>query len=197
MIPIPKHLRRFEWYAPHLAWLRKQGWRLRHDPGDAKPERAVLKGEDLSGENLQDADLRYLVLCGANLWGTNVQGGNLGGAILREAHMREADLQNAILWEAGMYSANLHKANMRGTNLQWTGLEGANLTDALGIVSFGPAPGSGCIGYAVLHENCVMVKLDYWWDTLETTIAWLRSKGQSDHYIAMVQTAAQCVEAQC
>jgi hypothetical protein len=54
--PIPTHLTHLEWYPPHQAWLRDQGL-PHHDPGDAEPCRADLRGVDLSGVDLSGANL--------------------------------------------------------------------------------------------------------------------------------------------
>jgi len=80
MTHIPAHLARFDWYAPHLAWLRALGHATRHDPGVAKPVRADLCDADLS-----NADLRGAYLSGADL----------SNADLRDADLRGADLSGA------------------------------------------------------------------------------------------------------
>lgn len=61
MRTIPKNLERFDWYAPHQAWLKNRGYSY-HDPGDAAASRADLSGADLSRADLSGAYLR-----GANL----------------------------------------------------------------------------------------------------------------------------------
>ena len=48
---IPKHLRKYNWYGPHLAYL---GYRV---PFDAIA--ASLGGVDLSGADLSGVDLRH------------------------------------------------------------------------------------------------------------------------------------------
>lgn len=67
MTPIPTHLARYDWYAPHLAWLRSQGHEVAHDPGDAVAVRAGLSRAILSGADLCGADLRGAILSGADL----------------------------------------------------------------------------------------------------------------------------------
>ena len=58
MLPFPSHLTKYDWYAPHQAWLRERGYSWHHDPAEASPRRMVLSGAVLSGADLGDADLR-------------------------------------------------------------------------------------------------------------------------------------------
>ena len=83
--PIPEHLKRFSWYAPHQAWLKSEGIEPRH----AVPRGAVARRADLSRANLSDADLSrvnlsraalsYANLSGATLWGARLSGARLFG----------------------------------------------------------------------------------------------------------------------
>ena len=57
---IPAPLKKYKWYAPHLAWLG-----IDMD-GDYPPRRADLRGADLRGADLSDADLRWADLSWAN-----------------------------------------------------------------------------------------------------------------------------------
>ena len=68
MYTIPPHLQKFDWYAPHLAYL---GYEI----DNARP----------CGANLRRADLRR----------ANLRRANLREANLREADLREADLSGA------------------------------------------------------------------------------------------------------
>ena len=61
---IPEHLRKFNWYAPHLQFLQLL------DDGSVKPIRA----------DLSDANLTRTNLSGANLYGANLSSANLSGA---------------------------------------------------------------------------------------------------------------------
>ena len=68
LIDIPEHLRQFDWYAPHLKWLRVR------DGESVNAVRADLRGAylskaDLSGADLRGADLRWADLSGAYLSG--------------------------------------------------------------------------------------------------------------------------------
>ena len=57
MRKIPEHMRQFDWYAKHQAWMKLVGWPHFDDPGDAAPTRADLTGADLRDADLRDADL--------------------------------------------------------------------------------------------------------------------------------------------
>ena len=74
------HLYKFDWYAPHQAWLAERGL-PHHDHYGAKPERANLLFTDLRYADLSCADLRYA---------------NLGSTNLRDAHLRDAKLHHVI-----------------------------------------------------------------------------------------------------
>ena len=159
-LTIPEHLQHFDWYAPHLLWLRN-------------PTAVGAKRANLREANLREADLRGADLRGAYLWGANLREADLWGADLREADLREADLWGAYLWGANLCGANLCGANLRG---------------AIGIVAFGPVP-SGRIGYIVQHEPEPMVQLGCWWEPLSATLAKLREE-RTPGYVAIVEAAA-------
>ena len=72
----PKHLKGFDWYLPHQAWLAENGYN-HHDPEGANLQYANLQYANLQGANLQYANLQYANLQGANLQGANLQGANL------------------------------------------------------------------------------------------------------------------------
>jgi uncharacterized protein YjbI with pentapeptide repeats len=115
----------------------------------------------------------------ANLGGANLGGADLGGADLGGADLRGADLGGA----------NLRDADLRGADLG-----GAN-----GIAQFGPCPSSGRIGFAVLHETCVMVKLGCFWDTSDAAIAEVKAKypdERGDAYAGLIDAAVKCLELQ-
>lgn len=84
--PIPEHLRGYEWYAPHQAWLRDQG-HPHHEPGDAVAVRA---------------DLRYAVLVECDL----------SRAILTDAILTRADLSSCVLTDAVLTDAVLREATL-------------------------------------------------------------------------------------
>jgi len=71
-LTIPEHLQHFDWYAPHLLWLRN-------------PTAVGAKRANLREANLREADLREADLWGAYLWGADLRGANLCGANLRGA----------------------------------------------------------------------------------------------------------------
>lgn len=123
---IPTHLERFSWYSPHLAWLRREGFRTDHEPlpGDAQRQ-ANLTGADLSGDDLRDVDLRFanltdVDLTGADMRDANLTGANLTGSILRGTNMRGADMEGS----------NLRSADMAGADMTGAYLSGASLRDA-------------------------------------------------------------------
>ena len=97
------HLYKFDWYAPHQAWLAEQGF-SHHDPRGAKPKRASLYRPSLTGANLHRANL-----LGANLYGADLTWANLGRAILEGANLDGAT----------MVGANLGGANLNGASLLW------------------------------------------------------------------------------
>jgi hypothetical protein len=110
MTPIPEHLAKLAWYAPHQAWLKAQGRLCRHDPGDANLTganltranltdadltRAYLTDADLTRADLTDADLTDADLAGADLTDANLTGAYLAGAYLTDADLTRADLADA------------------------------------------------------------------------------------------------------
>ena len=50
--PIPGHLAKYDWYAPHLAWARAAGYAITHEPGTVVAKRAYLSGAYLRGAYL-------------------------------------------------------------------------------------------------------------------------------------------------
>ena len=82
---IPEHLRKFDWYEPHLKWLG-------FDVPEVEPKRANLRGANLRGADLSDADLSDANLSGADLIGANLRGARL--------NWQSHDLLAYILWGA-------------------------------------------------------------------------------------------------
>ena len=74
LIDIPEHLRQFDWYAPHLKWLRVL------DGKSVNAARAGLSGADLSRADLSKADLRWADLSEADLRWADLIGVDLSGA---------------------------------------------------------------------------------------------------------------------
>src|SRR3990167_6695248 len=95
MIPIPEHLKKFAWYAPHLAWLKSKGVRIQHDLCDAPQKRADLRGANLRGADLRGAVLSGAVLSGADLRGADLRGADVRGAVLCGVVLSGADLRGA------------------------------------------------------------------------------------------------------
>ena len=132
MYEIPKHLQKYDWYAPHLACC---GYQL-----DVKSRRAYLRGANLreanlGGANLNEANLREANLCLANLNRANLRRADLSGANLRLANLSGADLSRANLSranlnETNLFGANLRLANLGGADLSRANLFGANLRNA-------------------------------------------------------------------
>jgi len=106
-IPIPSHLAKLPWYAPHLAWAISAGYAVLHDPADAEASRADLSGADLSGADLSDAVLRGADLSAADLRGAALRDADLRGAVLRGADLSGADLSGADLSGADLRGAVL------------------------------------------------------------------------------------------
>ena len=128
--PIPAHLARFDWYAPHLAWLDSQGLAPRHDPGGAEPKRADLRGADLKGTGLGRA-----ILAGADLTEARLTRAHLTGACLRWANLTGADLRVTRLTGADLTGAILTRADLTGARLTGACLEEADLEGAIGLPS--------------------------------------------------------------
>jgi hypothetical protein len=122
----------------------------------------------------EQADLRGAILRGADLIGVDLSWAILSGVDLRGADLRWADLS----W------ADLSWADLSGVDLRW-----ANLSGALGSIAFGPTPGLGRTGFAVLHGSDIYIKLGCWWDTLENTLNKLRAD-RTLEYVEMVEKAA-------
>ena len=79
LIDIPEHLRQFDWYAPHLKWLRVlDGESVNAVRADLRG--AYLRGADLSRADLSMADLREAYLSGADLSKADLRGADLRGA---------------------------------------------------------------------------------------------------------------------
>ena len=116
------HLYKYEWYAPHQAWLAERGL-PHHDHHGAKPERADLRFTDLRyvdlhsaylrSANLYSADLRFIDLRDANLSCADLRYVNLCFTDLRDANLRHTNLHYANLNYANLYSADLSYANLR------------------------------------------------------------------------------------
>jgi hypothetical protein len=114
--PIPDHLTKHAWYAPHQAWLRDRS-KPHHNPGDAEPQcanlaRAYLAGAYLAGANLARADL-----AGANLARADLADANLARAYLADAYLADADLAGAYLAGANLAGADLADAYLAGADL--------------------------------------------------------------------------------
>lgn len=187
--PIPDHLSSFDWYAPHLAWLRRAGHTTTHDPGDAVPSRANLRDADLSGANLRGADM-----CGADLCGVRLRGASLYGTSLRDAALRDANL----------FGANLLGANLYGVNLRGADPRGADLFGALGVVALGPVGEKRRVIYGVQHAACIMVQAGCSWASLDDTRAAVLARyadgtGRERHregYLAALVAIAAILDAQ-
>ena len=96
------HLYKYEWYAPHQAWLAEQGL-PHHDPRGAKPKRADLYSANLRFTDLRDANLSYANLRYANLRFTDLRDANLSYANLRYANLGFASLRDADLRDAKLH----------------------------------------------------------------------------------------------
>ena len=106
------HLYKFDWYAPHQAWLAERGL-PHHDHHGAKPERANLRFTDLRFTDLRYANLRY-----ATLRSTDLRYANLRDADLRSTDLRDADLRSTDLRYANLRYANLRDADLRDASLR-------------------------------------------------------------------------------
>lgn len=134
----PEHLRKFDWYLSHQAWLMSYtagtSW---HDSEGAAGRRASLVDADLRGSNLSGADLRGAELRGADLSGADLSGANLSSSDLRAAKLRGSVLSRSNLWnsvldfadlrEAKLVSADLCRAYFKHANLSKADLRCANL----------------------------------------------------------------------
>ena len=154
-------------------------------------KQACEQNADLAGAYLEGADLEYADLAGAYLEGAYLRSANLQAAYLRSANLRSAYLEGA----------NLRSANLEGANLRSADLEYANLAGAKGVIQFGPCPGSGRIGLAVLHPDCVMVKLGCFWDTAEKAIEAVAAKyvdlpAERGAYTGLIKAAVAALELQ-
>ena len=85
----------------------------------------------------------------------------------RNADLCDANLYGTALRNADLIGANLRGANLTGADLRGACLTGADIQDAIGIVSFGPCPGSGRIGYVVASDTGPMVMLGCFWGTVD------------------------------
>ena len=99
LIDIPEHLRQFDWYAPHLKWLRGL------DGESVNAVRADLRGADLSKAYLSKAALSKADLSKADLRGADLRWAYLRGAYLRGAYLSGADLSGAYLSGADLSGA--------------------------------------------------------------------------------------------
>ena len=73
-------------------------------------------------------------------------------------------------------------------------LRGANLSGAVGIVSFGPVGNERRIGYAVEHDDGPRVQLGCFWSTLEEACtAIVENYREGSKYEALVRAACAVV----
>jgi hypothetical protein len=73
-------------------------------------------------------------------------------------------------------------------------LSGANLSRAVGIMSFGPVGCERRIGYAVAHDDGPRVQLGCFWGTLEKALsATITKYGEASAYEALVRAACAVV----
>mgnify|MGYP000859583459 FL=1 len=178
---IPDHLKKFDWYARHQAWLRDNGF-SHHDP-----DGATAKIANLYGTALRNADLIGANLTRAILYAT----------FLRNADLCDANLYGTALRNADLIGANLRGANLTGADLRGACLRGADIQDAIGIVSFGPCPGSGRIGYVVASDTGPMVILGCFWGTVDKAKEAIYKKydGETaDAYIAIIDAAVRVLK---
>ena len=169
-------------------------------------QNADLAGAYLGGANLRSANLAGAYLAGANLENAYLEGAylrsaNLRSAYLEGANLRSANLENAYLEYANLRSADLEYADLEYADLRSADLEYANLAGAKGVIQFGPCPGSGRIGLAVLHPDCVMVKLGCFWDTAEKAIEAVAAKyvdlpAERGAYTGLIKAAVAALELQ-
>lgn len=127
--PIPEHLRRYNWYAPHQAWLREQELE-HHDPGDAVAAQADLRGAGLRGAALIGAMLDGADLRRSDLRYADLRGSSLGRTYLRGAWLIGADLSGSDLRSADLCGSDLHSADLSCSVLRGSVLIGADLGDA-------------------------------------------------------------------
>ena len=94
LLDIPEHLRKFDWYAPHLKWFgllidnsveAKRANLIDADLTRANLTDARLVRADITGANITNACLVRADITGANLTGANLTGANLTGANLTDA----------------------------------------------------------------------------------------------------------------
>ena len=182
-------MNQFDWYGPHLTWLGYE------DTG-CEAKKADLRGADLRGADLRGANLRGADLRGANLSQADLSGANLSQANLYGANLSQANLYGANLYGADLRGANLYGANLYGANLSQADLRGADMSGAKGIVSFGPVPGSGRVGYAVAGEQ-VMIQLGCFWgkpDQAEKAIRNKYAAKAADAYVGIMRASVAVLE---
>lgn len=91
--------------------------------------------------------------------------------------------------------ANLRCANLCGANLCGANLYGADLHSAKGVYSFGPIGEEKRIGYAVKHDNKVMVKLGCFWGPEDEAVRAVSAKyGQDSVYVRQVTLACDILK---
>jgi uncharacterized protein YjbI with pentapeptide repeats len=129
MESIPTHLGKFDWYAPHLAWLRSIGAIVAHDPGESAAERADLRGAVLRDADLSGANLSLANFNTADLRGANLSGSDINTADLRETDLRGANLSGVHIRVANLSDADLRGVRLRGADLRDADLSGANLSE--------------------------------------------------------------------
>lgn len=119
----------------------------------------------------------------------SLRGASLTGADFREADFREADFRGA----------NFCWADLSGAKFAEAYLTGADFNGAEGIVSFGPCPGAGRIGYVVAGEKEYTVLLGSFSGTIEEATAAIKKKYPDERgraYIGLILAAAQVLHCQ-
>ena len=135
----------------------------------------------------------------------NIEIKNRAGVIILAGDyesVKQACEQNKLnLAGAYLENANLQYASLRGAELKNASLRGAELKNAKGVVQFGPCPGSGRIGLAVLHSDCVMVQLGCFWGTAEKAIEAVAAQyadrtAERDDYTGLIKAAVAALNLQ-
>ena len=158
-----------------------------------------LYGADLRDANLYSANLRNANLVGANLYSADLRSANLYSADLRSANLRDAYLVDADLRGANLVGANLRGADLRGANLVDADLRGADLYSAdlrgaENLISFGPIGNKKRIGFAVSHQENVMILLGCFWGSADKAIKQIKKEyGASSGYIDIIKAACKCL----
>jgi len=157
-----------------------------------------------SGEVMCDRRTLQEVLDGHALWVKS--GGGLGiRAKLRQAGLSNTDFRNtdlrctnlsyADLSHADFSGVSFHGANFHGADFFNATLIGTNLSKAKNIISFGPVGDERRTGYAVKHDDCVMVKLGCFWGKSSEAIRCINEKyGKGSGYASIVRAAVKCLK---